>query len=95
MAEPILEIRNLKTGFVTESGIVKALDGVSITIEKGQVVCLVGESGSGKSVTSLNVMRLSDYDGGIVLEGGYCFTAKTWSRRARRTCARSAAAKLR
>jgi peptide/nickel transport system ATP-binding protein len=69
MAEPILEIRNLKTGFVTESGIVKALDGVSITIEKGQVVCLVGESGSGKSVTSLNVMRLSDYDGGIVLEG--------------------------
>lgn len=69
MAQPILEIRNLNTGFITENGIVKAIDGVSFKIETGQVVCLVGESGSGKSVTSLTAMRLVDYDGGITLDG--------------------------
>jgi peptide/nickel transport system ATP-binding protein len=69
MAETILEVRNLNTGFITDRGIVKAIDGVSFKVEKGQVVCLVGESGSGKSVTSLTAMRLVDYDGGITLDG--------------------------
>jgi peptide/nickel transport system ATP-binding protein len=73
MAQPLLEIRDLSTGFITESGIVKAVDGVSLTIEKGQTVCVVGESGSGKSVTSLTVMRLSDYNGGQVLGGEILF----------------------
>jgi peptide/nickel transport system ATP-binding protein len=73
MAQPLLEIRKLSTGFVSENGIVKALDGVDISIEKGQTVCLVGESGSGKSVTSLTVMRLVEFDGGVVLEGDILF----------------------
>jgi peptide/nickel transport system ATP-binding protein len=73
MAETLLDIRNLTTGFVTESGITKALDGVSFKVEKGKTVCLVGESGSGKSVTSLTVMRLVEYDGGIVLGGEILF----------------------
>ncbi|MCL6631881.1 MAG: ABC transporter ATP-binding protein [Alicyclobacillus herbarius] len=69
MAQPLLEIRNLSTGFITEGGIVKAVDGVSLTIQPGQTLCVVGESGSGKSVTSLSVMRLTEYDGGLVLDG--------------------------
>jgi len=55
---PLLEIRNLVTEFRTETGIVRAVKGVDLTVEAGQTVALVGESGSGKSVTSLSVMRL-------------------------------------
>ncbi|MCL6626010.1 ABC transporter ATP-binding protein [Alicyclobacillus shizuokensis] len=73
MARTLLEIKDLSTGFITEGGIVKAVDGVSLTVETGQTVCVVGESGSGKSVTSLTVMRLSEYDGGQILGGEVWF----------------------
>ncbi|HEY4390409.1 MAG TPA: ABC transporter ATP-binding protein [Paenibacillus sp.] len=69
MAGRLLQIRDLTTGFVTEKGIVKATDKVSLQLEQGQTLCLVGESGSGKSVTALSIMRLIDYAGGMVLEG--------------------------
>ncbi|GAB6990969.1 ABC transporter ATP-binding protein [Paenibacillus pini] len=69
MAQKLLEVRNLTTGFMTEKGFVKATDRISINIEKGQTLCLVGESGSGKSVTSLSIMRLIDYAGGTILDG--------------------------
>jgi peptide/nickel transport system ATP-binding protein len=58
MAEPLLEIRDLAVSFRTESGAVRALDGVSIDVPRGRTVGLVGESGSGKSVTSLAIMGL-------------------------------------
>ena len=54
----LLEVKNLKTYFKTDDGIVKAVDGVSFYIKKGESFGIVGESGSGKSVTSLSVMRL-------------------------------------
>jgi oligopeptide/dipeptide ABC transporter ATP-binding protein len=54
----ILEVRNLKTYFYTEDGVVKSLDGVDFTVRRGEVLGLVGESGCGKSVTSLSIMRL-------------------------------------
>jgi peptide/nickel transport system ATP-binding protein len=73
VAEKILEIRNLTTGFPADGEVVKATDRVTLTVEKGQTLCLVGESGSGKSVTSLSVMRLIDYAGGIILNGSILF----------------------
>lgn len=73
MAEKLLEIRKLTAGFLTENGVVKATDRISLSIEKGQTVCLVGESGSGKSVTSLAIMRLIDYAGGVIMDGSIKF----------------------
>jgi peptide/nickel transport system ATP-binding protein len=64
--QPLLQINDLKTYFYTEDGIVKAVDGVNLYINKGEVLGLVGESGSGKSVTSLSIMRLVGPPGKIV-----------------------------
>ena len=58
MADPLLEVRNLKVSFRTEDGTVQAVDGVSLTLSEGETLGVVGESGSGKSVTMMSVMRL-------------------------------------
>jgi oligopeptide/dipeptide ABC transporter ATP-binding protein len=70
--ENILDIRGLKTQFFTEEGVVRAVDGVDITVKRGEVLGLVGESGCGKSVTSLSIMRLVSEPGRIV-EGEILF----------------------
>ncbi len=63
--KPILEVENLQTSFYTRAGEVKVLDGVSFTVNEGEIVALVGESGSGKSVTSLSIMGLLAENGKV------------------------------
>ncbi|MBG9733025.1 ABC transporter ATP-binding protein [Paenibacillus alvei] len=79
MARKLLEVRNLTTGFVTEQGIAKATDRISLSVEKGKTLCIVGESGSGKSVASLSIMRLIDYAGGTIFEGSIHFNGEDLS----------------
>ena len=62
----LLEVKNLKTYFFTEDGVVKAVDGVDLHLNQGEVLGLVGESGCGKSVTSHSIMRLIGQPGKIV-----------------------------
>jgi len=63
---PLLSVEGLETHFATGQGVLRAVDGVSFAIEKGQVLGLVGESGCGKSVTSLSIMRLVPPPGQVV-----------------------------
>lgn len=66
MAQNALVVDNLRTHFFTKAGVVKAVDGVSFTVERGQIMGLVGESGSGKSMTGYSIIGLIDAPGRIV-----------------------------
>ncbi|KAB2336842.1 ABC transporter ATP-binding protein [Cytobacillus depressus] len=76
MAEKILNIQDLRTYFYGDDGVVKAVDGVDISIHKGETVGIVGESGCGKSVTSLSVMRLLKNTPGKIVGGSIEFEGK-------------------
>ena len=75
-AEKILEVKDLGTSFRTERGIMKAIDGVSFEVYKGEILGLVGESGCGKSVTSQSIMRLYDEKYEAIHEGTVLFQGK-------------------
>ena len=65
MSEALLEVRDLRTHFHTRAGVLKAVDGVSFTLARGEILGLVGESGSGKSVTGFSLIGLVDPPGRI------------------------------
>ena len=71
--ERLLVLKNVKTSFFTKKGVVRAVDDVSFSISKGEVVGLVGESGCGKSVTSLSIMRLVPQPAGKIVSGEILF----------------------
>ena len=73
-SEPLLDVHDLKVSFRTEDGLVKAVDGVSLTLYEGETLGIVGESGSGKSVTMMSVMRLINdpnarFEGEVLYKG--------------------------
>jgi len=65
----ILEVKDLRTYFYTEEGVVKAVDGLSYHVDKGECVGLVGESACGKSVSAMSILRLIPYPPGIIVGG--------------------------
>ncbi|MCM3712809.1 ABC transporter ATP-binding protein [Alkalihalobacillus oceani] len=73
--QSLLDVQELKTNFYTERGVVTAVDGISFSVEEGEIVGVVGESGCGKSVTSQSILRLFDekysveYEGSILFKG--------------------------
>ncbi|RKH89201.1 ATP-binding cassette domain-containing protein, partial [Corallococcus sp. AB038B] len=70
---PLLSVRSLSLEFSTERGPFQAVKSVSFDVKPGKTLAIVGESGSGKSVTSLAIMRLTDYTGGRITEGEVLF----------------------
>ena len=73
MAEPLLEVRNLRTHIHTRRGVVKAVDGASFSVRRGETLGIVGESGSGKSMTLLSIMQLVPQPGGRIVGGQVLF----------------------
>ena len=72
----LLEIENLKTQFFTSAGTVKAVDGISYTVDEGETVAIVGESGCGKSVSALSILRLIPWPPGKIVQGHINFDGK-------------------
>jgi peptide/nickel transport system ATP-binding protein len=66
MSAPTLEVKDLRTHFATEAGVVRAVDGASFAVQPGRILGLVGESGSGKTVTGFSILGLVDPPGEVV-----------------------------
>ena len=73
---PLLEIRGLKTHFTTDDGIVQAVDGVDITVNRGETLCVVGESGCGKTVTAMSILKLIAMPPGRIVAGEIIFEGR-------------------
>ncbi|SDL94449.1 ABC transporter [Halarsenatibacter silvermanii] len=74
--ESLVQVKNLKTHFFTEEGVVKAVDGVDFEIFSGETLGIVGESGCGKSVTALSIMGLVESPPGEIVEGEINFAGQ-------------------
>ena len=73
MAEPLLQVTDLRTYFRTREGLARAVDGVSFSLERGEILSLVGESGCGKSVTALTILQLVPEPAGYIESGEIFF----------------------
>jgi oligopeptide transport system ATP-binding protein len=72
----LLEVQDLRTYFETEDGVVKAVDGISFRLKRGETLGIVGESGSGKSVTNLSIIRLVPDPPGKIVSGEIIFNGQ-------------------
>ena len=75
-AQPLLEVRDLRTHFFVRRGTVKAVDGVSFTLNRGETLGLVGESGCGKSITCLSILRVVPQPAGRIVDGEVIFDGR-------------------
>jgi oligopeptide/dipeptide ABC transporter ATP-binding protein len=73
---PLLDVKDLKTHFFTREGVVRAVDGISLSLEPGQALGIVGESGSGKSVTALSIMGLIPRPPARIVDGSVEFQGR-------------------
>lgn len=71
----VLRVNELRTYFFTRRGVIKAVDGVSFELRRGECLCLVGESGCGKTVTALSILRLFDSPPGRIVGGTVCYNS--------------------
>ena len=76
MSSPLLEVRDLRTHFFTREGVVHAVDGVSLSVDRGRTLGLVGESGSGKSVTALSIIGLIPKPPARIVSGEVIFDGR-------------------
>ena len=74
--EPILRVDDVHTRFFTRDGVVRAIEGLSLTVQQGEVLGIVGESGCGKSVTALSIMRLIPANSGRIVQGSVTFEGR-------------------
>src|SRR5438270_14100055 len=74
--EPLLQVRDLRTEFLTQEGVVHAVNGISYTLREGEALGIVGESGCGKSVGALSVMRLIPTPPGRIAGGEIMFNGR-------------------
>ena len=91
MSDTLLEVTNLQTYIYTRRGVVKAVDGATFSVGRGETLGIVGESGSGKSMTCLSILRLVPEPGGRIVVVASPSTARTCWPRAPRRCGSSAA----
>jgi peptide/nickel transport system ATP-binding protein len=73
---PLLEIKGLKTHFATDDGILQAVDGIDIRLNKGETLCVVGESGCGKTVTAMSILKLIAMPPGRIVQGEILFEGR-------------------
>mgnify|MGYP005752201635 CR=1 FL=1 len=90
----LLQVRGLESAFDTERGLLKAVDGVSFSVARGQTLGIVGESGCGKSVTAMSLISLLPRPAGKVLAGEVLFKGEDLLRYPRTACMRSEAGRL-
>ncbi|WP_089025710.1 ABC transporter ATP-binding protein [Bradyrhizobium mercantei] len=72
----LLDIKGLKTHFTTDAGVLQAVDGVDISINRGETLCVVGESGCGKTVTAMSILKLIAMPPGKIVEGEIIFEGR-------------------
>jgi peptide/nickel transport system ATP-binding protein len=73
---PLLEIKGLKTHFATDDGMLQAVDGVDLAVNKGETLCVVGESGCGKTVTAMSILKLIAMPPGRIVQGEILFEGR-------------------